>query len=405
MAVAVFLPKLGMTMEEGVLTRWVAADGVSVRAGESLFELETEKVATEVEAERDGMLRHLAPEGATLPPGAIVGCLLFDGETEVPPDMLEQAAGQPTSLTAGAEPRVPVADPGAVPAATAGGRVLASPVARRLAIELGVDLSRLAGSGPGGRIVEQDVRAAADGRGPALTSTAGAPAEDSPHTIPYEGRRRVIGERMHQSLQSMAQLTLTATADVEAAADMVHGLNREWRSDRVVVTLTALVVRACSLALREHPRLNARLEDGSIVLEMAAQIGFAVDHEDGLMVPVVRGAGERSLKEVATAIAALTDRVKDGTLEVDDVSGGTFTVSSLEGSSVDSFTPIVNPPQAAILGVGRVRDLPVFEDGAVRRGRATTLSLSFDHRVVDGWPAARFLDRVVQLLARPYLLM
>ncbi|MDA0301956.1 MAG: 2-oxo acid dehydrogenase subunit E2, partial [Chloroflexi bacterium] len=221
----------------------------------------------------------------------------------------------------------------------------------------------------------------------------------------YAGRRRVIGERMHESLSSMAQLTLTSETRVDAALEMLHGLNREWRPQRVVVTLPVLVLRACALALREHPRLNARLEGAEIVVADAVHVGLAVDDEAGLVVPVVRHADRQSLQEIAHTVADLVERTKERRVTPDELSGGTFTVTALDGSVVDAFTPVINPPQAAILGLGRVREVPVIEDGAVRGGRVAVLSLTFDHRVLDGAPAARFLGRVAELLGRPYLLM
>jgi pyruvate dehydrogenase E2 component (dihydrolipoamide acetyltransferase) len=165
------------------------------------------------------------------------------------------------------------------------------------------------------------------------------------------------------------------------------------------------VLRACALALREHPRLNARLDGAEIVVADEVHVGLAVDDEAGLGVPVVRHADRRSLQEIARAVADLVERTKERRVTPDELSGGTFTVTALDGSVVDAFTPVINPPQSAILGLGRVREVPVIEDGAVRSGRVAVLSLTFDHRVVDGAPAARFLGRVAELLARPYLLM
>ena len=203
----------------------------------------------------------------------------------------------------------------------------------------------------------------------------------------------------------MAQLTLTTETPVGDALKMIHGLNREWRPDGAVATLTALAVKACALALREHARLNARLEADKIILLPEINVGLAVDLEEGLMVPVVRGADGRSLKDVAAAIRDLTERARAGKLTPDDVTGGTFTVTSLESAGVDAFTPVINPPQAAILGVGRVRDIAAFEGDRVVRQQVTTLSLTFDHRLNDGAPAARFLGRVAELLERPNLLV
>ena len=435
MAVTVHLPKVGMTMEEGTLVRWLVPDGALVERGTTLFEMETEKVEIEVQSDGDGTLRQLVSEGMRLQPGGIVGCVLASDERDVPADVGAAVAAQwsaaagsdakppaaagaaatgapappPPPPPAAAEPPRPVvatvAPPPAAGAAGAG-RVVASPIARRLAAELGVDLTAVAGTGPNGRVTEQDVRGHAEtrGRDAAAPAAAAAPARGV-GTTPYSGRRRMIGERMRQSLQAMAQLTLVSETRVDEATRMVHGLNREWRSERVVVTLTALVVKACALALRDHPALNARLDGDQIVSAPDVNIGFAVDVDEGLIVPVVHHADALSLRDVARAVADLTERAKAGSLGLPDVSGGTFTVTSLDGTVVDAFTPVVNPPQAAILGVGRVRDVPVFEGGAVERGQVTALSLTIDHRVLDGAPAARFLARVAELLSRPYVLM
>ncbi len=395
-----------MIMQEGLLVRWLADDGAAVAEGEPLFDMETSKVELKVEAEEAGVLKQLVPAGTTVEPGAIVGCLLTADESEVPSEILDALAAQPV-LGAGdatptaAEPAPAQADVAPVAVARAPGeRIVATPIARRIAAEHDVDLAQITGSGSGGRITEADVRQHLDG-GAAGEGPAQAPAG----AAPYSGRRRTIGERMLESLQSMAQLTLSSEVRVDEAMQMLHGVNREWRSERVVATLTALVMKACALALREHPRLNVRLDADSIVSESEVNVGFAVDREEGLMVPVVRHADELSLQALARAVADLTERAGDDRLELDDVSGATFTVTSLEGLKVDVFTPVINPPQAAILGVGRVREVPVFEGTQVVRGQVTTLSLTFDHRVVDGAPAGRFLGRVDELLGRPYMLM
>lgn len=403
MAEAVHLPKVGMTMEEGTLCRWLVAEGATVVAGQPIFEMETEKVQMEVVAERDGILRQLVADGTTLKPGDVVGCLLAPGE-EVPEALRNLVTAQLAAGRASGGAAV-----GGEPAAVAADRPLrVTPIARRLAAEHGIDLTRITGSGPDGRIVEADVRRAiAAAEAAPVTPPAPAPVAAIPAagTIAYSGRRRVIGERMLQSLHAMAQLTLTSEVMVDDALKMMHGLNRAWRRDGVVITLTALVVKACALALREHRGLNARLEDDRILLLPDVNIGIAVDHEAGLIVPVVKGADRAPLKEVAAAVRTLADRARANGLRLEDVSDATFTVTSLEGTRVDVFTPVVNPPQAAILGVGRVREVAAFEGAQVVRRQVTTLNLTFDHRISDGAPAARFLDAVAELLERPYLLM
>jgi pyruvate dehydrogenase E2 component (dihydrolipoamide acetyltransferase) len=450
MAEAVYLPKIGMTMEDAVLTRWLVPDGTTVSRGDPIFEMDIEKVLQEVEAEAAGILRYLVGDCVRLRPGAVVACLLAPGE-EIPASLLERVASQwnepadeyrevgvtpvvpsaaatadaapstaaPASQPAPASEAAPPATP--TPAVSSGGRVVASPFARRLAGQLGVDLERVQGTGPHGRITEADVRALAD----AAPATPAAPDVTAPATevlasaireaesveagtveaIPYSGRRRAIGERMAQSLRDSAQLTLTSEIRVDDAVRMASGLSREWRADRTVVTLTTLVIRAAARALLEHPRLNSRLDGGQIVSNEAVNIGFAADAAEGLMVPVIRDAAARPLQDVAADFVTLSRRTEANELTAFDVTDATFTVTSLESTEIDAFTPIINPPQAAILGIGRVRRQPVAVDDRIEVGQVTTLSLTIDHRISDGAPAARFLGRVAQLLERPYLLM
>ncbi len=400
MAEAVYFPKVGMTMEDGLLGRWLAPDGATVSRGQPIFEMETEKVTMEVEADGDGQLRQLVPEGTRLRPGDIVGCLLASGEAP-PQALLDRVAAQGAGSAAAAV--APALSAVAAPRPSAGERVpRVSPVARRLADEHGIDLSRLKGTGPDGRIVEQDIRRAIEA---AASQPPTVPSASPASALAYAGRRRTIGERLLQGLGAMAQLTLVSEAPVGEALRMAHGLNREWRRSGVAVTLTALVAKACAFALLEHPRLNARLQGDQIILLPSVGLGIAVDLEDGVMVPVIREAERLPLKELAGAVRDLTERARAGTLTTDDVTGGSFTLTSLESTGVDAFTPLINPPQAAILGLGRVREIAAFEGERVVRAQVTTLSLTFDHRLVDGAPAARFLDRVAELLGRPYLLM
>ena len=430
MAEAIYLPKVGMTMEEGTLTKWAIADGAAVTRRQVVFEMETEKVQMEIEAEHDGTLKQLVPEGAVLKPGDIVGCILAAGE-EVPQALLDRVAAQ-AALVPGAGSQSAAATeeatlaPGehqsvleagttgaATPAPAPSGPLRISPIARRLADENGIDVATLSGTGPGGRIVERDVQNAIEaktaGTAAGATPVAGvAPAVAAPaagESIPYRGRRRTIGERMRESVSTTAPVTLTTEAPVDAAAAMIHGLNREWRNEAVVVTLTGLIARACALALKEHPQLNARLEGDQIVVASEINVGVAVDQDAGLIVPVLRATDRMSLQMAMKTLRELTTKAREDSLRPEDVSGGTFTVSSLEGSVVDAFTPIINPPQAAILGVGRTRDVAAFEGSEVVKRQVVTLSLTFDHRVTDGAPAAKFLGRVAELLERPYLLM
>jgi pyruvate dehydrogenase E2 component (dihydrolipoamide acetyltransferase) len=351
------LPQLGDIMTEGRLTAWLQADGAAVEAGQPLYDLETDKVSFTVEAPSAGVLDQVVPAGEVVPVGTVVGHLL---ETPLPP----RGGGGPATARRG------------------GLEISATPAARALARELGVDLTAIQISG---RIREADVRAAAV----------------SADSLPYTGRRRAIGERMLRSHQTTAAVTLTSEVRVDAALDLIDELNRSWSGEGVVLTLTRLIVRACALALREHPLLNARLRDDRIELPGTVDVGFAMDQEAGLVVPVLRGADRLSLLEAAAALREITQRAEAGRLSQAEADGATFTVTSLAGTVVDGFTPILDPPQAAILGVGRVREVAGFEGERVVRQRVTTLSLTFDHRVADGAPAARFLGRVAELIGSP----
>jgi len=406
MPTIVVLPKMGMTMTEGTLAEWLVPDGAPVEKGQPIFRMLTEKINAEVEAETSGILRHLVPEDTTVPAGAVVGCILAQDE-ELPPELVEMAAtaAAPAAAPAAAIPALAGsgAGRGAPPARETGEFVRASPLARRLAEEAGIDLSQVEGTGPGGRILQEDVEQA-------VAARREAPAPAAPpagRTIPFKGVRRTIGQRMHESLQTMAQLTITMEVDVTEAGRMCQELSERWQAGPdggVSVTYTHAIVKAAALALAEHPRLNSTLEGDVIRLPDEVNVGVAVALDEGLIVPVVREADRKSLRQIAVEARELSEKARQGTLTVDEVTGGTFTVTTLGMYDVDVFTPIVNPPQCAILGVGRVKEVPAFEGDRVVRRSVLNLSLSFDHRVVDGAPAAEFLRRVKHYLEHPDLL-
>ncbi|HSR23217.1 MAG TPA: 2-oxo acid dehydrogenase subunit E2, partial [Candidatus Eisenbacteria bacterium] len=283
MAVDLRLPRLGDVMTEGRLLAWLEPDGAEVRPGQPLYELETEKVSFTVEAPAAGVLRQVVPAGEVVEVGTVVGRLLEAAHAS---------------------------------------EVLATPAARRLARELGVDLAAL---GTGHRIRENDVRAYHAATAPLAAAPVPAVAE----FVPYRGRRRTIGERMVRSQRTVAALTLTSEVRVDAALDLVDRLNREWRDDGIVLTLTRVVVRACALALREHPVLNGRLLEDRIELPRTIDVGIAVDEEAGLVVPVLRRADSLTLAETARAVRELRRRAEAGGLTRDDLEGATFTVTSL----------------------------------------------------------------------------
>jgi pyruvate dehydrogenase E2 component (dihydrolipoamide acetyltransferase) len=418
MATEVTLPRLSPGMNEASVARWLKKAGEPVKQGEALFEVETEKVATEVPAPVDGVLHVVVPEGKTVAIGTVLALLAAPGET---------VASAPAAGAAPAAPAPPVAaSPGSGEVTTARrsasesvgapsdvadeGRVVASPAARRLSRELGVSLEGLKGSGPGGRIIEKDVqRRAAQApvptpAGQPAAAPAAAPAIIAAQTRPLQGIRKIIADRMLQSQNTNATVTVTLEVDMHEAVNLRTQLVGEWEQrEGVRVTYTDIIVKAVAKALTEHRRLNASLQGDRIVEHGEVHVGVAVALDDGLIVPVVRDADRKSLLEVAREAKELGGRAHQGRLGVGEVTGGTFTVTNLGASGVDAFTPIINPPECAILGVGKIAEKPVARGGQVVIRPTMWLSLTFDHRIVDGKPAADFLKRVQEILEKPYL--
>jgi pyruvate dehydrogenase E2 component (dihydrolipoamide acetyltransferase) len=382
----VIMPALGMAQDTGKVLRWLKAAGDEVVKGEALVEVETDKVTVEVEAPTDGTLAALrAAEGDDVPVGQAVAVILASGEA-APEESVE-------------EPRVPA--PEAVPAASSGGphrsaaapagerprRQLASPKARRLAAEGDVDLATLAGSGPGGAVVAADVEAAAQ---------AAPPAAEVLATSAVWQR---MAQRISESWRTAPHFFLSREVDA--------GRLGSWRETARAkpghesLTHTDLLVKLSAEALRRHPRVNAAWADGSIAPSEHVNVGVAVATEDALVVPVIHDADRLALREIAERRSALVEAARTGALRPEDVHGGTFTVSNLGMYGVDAFLAVLNPPQAAILAVGRIADRVVPVDGSPAVRPTLVLSLSFDHRVVDGARGAEFLDTLASLVEEP----
>ena len=451
----VYLVKVGMTMTEGMVSEWFIADGAEVKKGEMLYSLETEKVNLDVDAEADGTVKHLVEAGVTQAPGDVVGYIFEPGESI--PDVLPGATSQP-EIDAPAEPAATESPaPAMAKEVATDGNVKASPAARRLARELNVNYQSLQGTGPGGRIVEADVQSAAtnpavaqqptiaatspqsnadvkasplakriaeqrsidlsrvQGSGPggrivqadvenlgASTTQVSGPAAGE--VVPVKGMRKTIAQRMHQSLQESAQLTMDMAAVMEDAVKLREQLIREW-DGAARPTFTDLVIKAAAKALQKHPLMNSQFSDAGIQLLNEIHVGIAVALPEGLVVPVVRNADQLSLKEIAVESARLATSAREGTLGLDDYAGGTFTISALGMFGVDSFTPIINQPQSGILGVNRILDGIAWEGETPVRQKQMNLSLTWDHRVLDGAPAAEFLQTVVEYLSEPYRLL
>lgn len=445
MPAEVLIPKLGMTMTEGMIAQWHVADGGEVRKGDRVYRLETEKIEFEVEAEADGVLRQLAAKGAKLAPGTVVAYILAPGE-ELPagvpapapvaaPESAPAVSAAPVAA-GGMVAASPVArrlaneaglalesitgtGPGGriteedvlrakqAPPAPAPAEILASPLARRLAETLGVNLANVRGAGPGGRITKEDVEAAASGPAtPAPASPSPAPAQHANgEVIPLRAMRRTIAQRMHSSLQEMAQLTMGMEVNMSEAVKLRAQLVDEWSGDGIRPSFTDLVIKAVAKALRQHPLLNSTLTTAGTVLHRDVHVGMAVALDDGLVVPVIRDADALPLKDLARESSRLAEAARSGTLALDEMSGGTFSVTALGMAGVDFFTPVINPPNAAIVGVGRIHDAVAWEGDRPVRVQQMTLSLTIDHRVVDGAPGAAFLGTVRELLESPYRLL
>lgn len=547
MAITILLPKLGLTMQEGTIEEWVATVGASVRHGDVLLRLATDKVDVEVEAEGEGVFHPAVAAGVTLPPGAVIGWLLAPGEQ--PPTQAfaqdgpgisgiprvagemstnDATGGATSGATAGAMGASTPSPSGAV---TVGGRLLVSPNARRVAGEHGVNLDLVRGTGPQGRIVSEDiedfliaarsaewpdvaeqparppksqgvagssatepdagvmtsplVRRYAENLGIDLTTVRGSgsggrirradidaaaaavgsagaagshgatgssairpdsangshdvvgrqgasglngarsggtagvngaePVNEggretgrtgSSRRLPLTGMRRTIARRMHASLQEAAQLTLGYEVRVDAVLRAREQLKEELTgTDLPVPSLTDFIVRAAALALREHPMLNATVHDDGIEVHAEINVGLAVAVPGGLMVPVIHAAADRSLLDLAGETRRLAESARVGGLSLAQLEGGTFSVTTLGSYGVDFFTPIINPGNVGILGVGRVRDGVEWQGEVPRRVQVLTLSLTFDHRAVDGAPSAEFLKTVAGLLRTPLRLL
>ena len=374
MATEIRLPQWGMGMREGTIVQWLKKEGESVSEGDPLVEVEAEKVTSVVEATHSGvLLRALVQEGTAVPVRTVLCLIGIPGE--VVPGV--EATPPPTHVEVSPEPKTASQSPAA--------QVQITPVARRLAKDHGIDLSQVQGTGPHGRITEEDVRRAIE---LGAISTA--------QLIPVTGIRSVISQRMHESLQAMAQVTLTTEADVTNLEYLREELKQQFD-----LTYTDLIIKAVAQVLKDHPRLNAWLEGENIRLLRSIHVGVAVALEEGLIVPVVHDADRKSLREIAQESQRLAQHAREGKLTRDEVTNSTFTVTNLGMYGVDAFTPIINTPEVAILGIGRIFDKPARGMQDVVWRRMLTLSLTFDHRAVDGAPAAAFLQAVCKQLEVP----
>jgi pyruvate dehydrogenase E2 component (dihydrolipoamide acetyltransferase) len=422
----VAMPRLSDSMEEGTILKWLKSDGDEVSRGDELVEIETDKANMTYEADQDGTLKVVAQEGDTLPVGATIA-QIGGGNGAAPAQEEPKAeaeeggepeAGEAETQTATAEreggngrqAEAPAAAP--APEGGNGGRTKASPVARRMARELGLELAQLQGTGPGGRIVKADVESAGDGPPAPAPERALEPAQAAHADGAARGRgdaraqdltrtQQTIARRMAESRATVPDFTLVADVDMEPAVQARTALKEAAGEGDVVPSLNDLVVKACALALREFPRANGAYKDGRFELYDRVNVGVAVAAPDALVVPTIFDADRRPLGEIARESRALAEKVRDGKIAPPEVSGATFTVSNLGMYGVSSFVAVINPPQAAILSVGSVEPRAVVRDGELVARHTMTVTLACDHRILYGAEAAEFLARVRARLEAP----
>lgn len=437
MATNVYMEALSPTMEEGRIVKWHKHEGDAVRTGETLAEVETDKAVMELAARGDGVLGQIgAQEGQTVPVGTVVAVITSPGEAvgaprpSTPASVPAVAAAAGAAAPAGGAPRPaarPVATPPvAVPQSRAPAdarRVKASPLARRMALETGLDLKLVPGSGPGGRIVKRDLERAVPATAPPAQPTAPtaaralplplssppAPVSIPPAGVPYEDVpltqiRKTIVRRLATSLGPVPHFFLTTEVDMERSAEAREALNQDL-GDQGRVSFNDIIIKATALALTRHRACNAWFQDDHIRYWNEVHIGMAVAIEDGLITPVIRNADRRSLAEISRAARELADRARNRRLQPDEYTGSTFSVSNLGMFAIDEFTAVINPPEAGILAVGAVALRPAVQDGQLVARRRLRITMSCDHRVIDGATGAAFLRTVKQMLENPLAML
>jgi pyruvate dehydrogenase E2 component (dihydrolipoamide acetyltransferase) len=428
----IVMPRLSDSMEEGTVLGWMKAVGDEVALGDELVEIETDKANMVYEADVAGTLIEIvAEEGATLPIGEVIARVGDAGDAPARPsgeDEVEPAAAtedapdrEPDdSPSAEAEPEAPAESPGEpadgapADAAGSGDRIKASPLARRMAREQGVELASLAGSGPGGRIVKADVEsgagaaAAPAAAGPAPSSAPAGErietARGSAEEFELSRLQQTIARRMAESKATAPHFYLTSEIDMSRAVEARARIKAASGEGEIVPSFNDMVVKACALALREFPRANGSYRDGKVEEYSRVNIGVAVAAQDALVVPTVFDADVKGLRQIAADSRDLAARVREGTITPPELSGGTFTVSNLGMFGVTSFSAVINPPQAAILAVGAIDEVPVVRDGAIVPGQRMSVTLACDHRILYGADGAKFLAKVRDLLEEPVFL-
>lgn len=400
MASVITMPRYGATMEEGTIAAWRVSEGDAVSKGDVLGEIEIEKLSNELLAEEDGVvLKLLAAAGETLKCGEPILMLGEAGETLAAP--LAEPAGEGRAAEAAAAPALGAPQSGGARAsapAAAGAhseQAQATPKALQLARELGVDYHTLRGTGRFGMVTREDVRAAASRGAAPAAGPAAPPAE--PARRPMSQMQRQIAKAMDESLRATAQTTIAMDLDATALVRAYQAHKADFARRGEKLTYTAMLVKIAALALESHPALRTVIDGGELVTRNEINIGVAVDVAGGLVVPNIKDAARKDIHRIAVELADLAARAAKNALAWDDVTGGTFTISNLGMFGIKYFTPVLNPGESALLGVGAIQEVPVVRDGGIYVRPVLNLSLTHDHRVVNGAPAARFLQAVQQL--------
>ncbi len=431
MATKVFMEALSPTMEEGRLVKWVKAEGAAVKSGDVLAEVETDKAVMELVALGDGVLRkHLIPEGTTAAVSTLVGiiagadedisALAAGGAAPAPAAAAPAAAPAAVPAAVPAQPAAPVAAPVAAsaPAAPAApqGRVIASPLARRIAGDSGVNLGAVQGSGPGGRIIKRDVEAALSGGGAAASASV-APAASAPRRMapavqggtpfrdePLTQIRKTIARRLSESIGPIPTFYLTAEFDLNRAAEMRNAAAE--LGDAFKFSFNDLILKATATALTQHPEVNAHWLGDRIRYFDTVHLGMAVATDDGLIVPVIFNAEQKRMSEISAEAKGLAKKARERKLKPEEFTGSTFSVSNLGMMQIDQFTAIINPPEVGILAIGAIEDkVVVGADGGFEVRKKLRVTMSCDHRVIDGAVGAQFLQTLRRLIENPLLLV
>ncbi len=399
MAYEVIMPKWGLTMKTGKIARWLVEEGASISSGQPLLEVETDKITNVVESGESGiLLKIIAPAGSTIPVMEVIGIIGAEGEAVSLPDGSASSASTTAACSDGT-----CATKTSSGSNSSSAKVRAMPAARRLAKELNVDLALVSGTGKDGTITEKDVRSAHENPPAKASAPAAADAQDLDYEIiPMDGLRKLIADNMQASLQGAAQLTVFVEADVTAMVELRKTmLARNAKDPEYRLSYNDIIAYATCRALLLHPIMNTTMQEDGIYKHKHVNLGIAVSLDDGLIVPNVKKADTYSLDALRLKIRDAASRARKGGLSMDEIGGGSFTISNVSMMGVDGFTPILNPPETGILGVGRVIEKPSVYEGQICIRQMMTLSLTFNHMVTDGGPAMSFLRTLADMLEKP----